>query len=309
MNLPTDKKNVKKVFLIDVSNLFFRAFYAVPAHFTDKNGDPSNAIYGVASVIFGLLEREKPDFLFAARDLREKTFRHEQIENYKAGRPKMPDELAAQLPKVFAFFSDAIGVPLLSKPSFEADDIIATVAEKFRGRPDFEVGILSADHDLFQLVGENVFVFLPQNGGKIFKMDAAAVREKMGVPPEKVADFKAIAGDASDKMCGVPGIGPVGARKILAEFGTLENALKNLEKIPGKNGKLLAEHRKNAILTKKMATLHRDLDLDFSENDGKIREMPPKLLDFLEKISSRNLITRAKKCFSTAKSTAQTSLF
>lgn len=311
MNLTEQEKSIKKIILIDVSNLFFRAFYAVPGHFTDRDGNPSNAIYGVASVIFGLLESEKPTHLFAARDLRGPTFRHEEIDGYKAGRPEMPQDLAVQLPRVFEFFENALGVPLLSQESFEADDLLATLAERFRGRPDCEVGILSADQDLFQVVGENVFVFCPQNGGKTRKMNPEAVIEKMGVPPHQVADYKALAGDSSDRLSGVPGIGPVGARKILGEWGTLENALENAEKITGKMGELLSEHREHAILTRRMATLHRDLPLqNFSEDSGKIDGMPPNLLNFLAHISSQNLMTRAKKVFAEKKITEdQESLF
>ncbi len=302
MNLTEQEKDFKKVFLIDVSNLFFRAFYAVPPHFTDREGNPSNAIYGVASVIFGILENEKPTHLFAARDLRGPTFRHEEIDGYKAGRPEMPENLVRQLPRVFEFFEKALGVPLLSKESFEADDVLATLAERFRGRPNCEVGILSADQDLFQVVGDNVFLHFPQNGARSRKMDALAVQEKMGIPPHQVSDYKSIAGDSSDRLSGVPGIGPVGARKILAEWGSLENALENAEKIEGKIGELLQTHREHALLTKRMASLHRDLPLEnFSEEAGRVQGMPPQLIDFLLNISSQNLITRAKKAFSEKK--------
>ena len=292
--------------MIDVSNLFFRTFYAVPRHFTDADGNPSNAIYGVVSVVFGLLENERPTHIFAARDLRGPTFRHQKIEGYKAGRPEMPEDLAVQLPRVFEFFSDALGVPLLAKEGFEADDVLATVAEHFRGREDCEVDILSADQDLFQVVGDNVFIFYPQNGGRAKKMGVSAVCEKMGVHPEQVADFKAIAGDPSDRLAGIPGIGPVGACRILSAFPSLEAALETPESLEGKIGALLSEHREHALLTKKMATLHRDLTLEnFSERAGEVHQMPPNLLSFLEKISTKNLITRAKRCFAEKNETGE----
>jgi DNA polymerase-1 len=294
---------MKKILLIDVSNLFFRAFYAVPSHFTMKNGLPSNAIYGVASVVFSLLDSLKPNMVFAARDLKGGTFRHDEIEGYKAGRPDMPEELSVQLPYVFELFTEALDLPMLSKETFEADDVIATVAERFRNAEDTEVYILSADQDLLQLVGDNVYVLYPQNGTKPpKKMDAEAVVEKMGIPPEKVADYKGIAGDSSDKLVGVPGIGPVGAKKILEQFGTLENAIEHADEIPGKNGTLLKEHAQNALLTKRLATLHRDLDIpEYCENKATVSpEMPKNLVPFLEEISSRNLITRAEKIFGAA---------
>jgi len=298
MTLPDNKKVSKKIILIDVSNLFFRAFYAVPPHFTDREGNQSNAVYGVASVIFSILEREQGTHLFAAKDLREKTHRHKALEVYKAGRPKMPDELAQQIPRVYSFFEDALGLPLLSSEGYEADDVIATVAEHFRGKEDTEVNIISADHDLFQLIGENIFVLLPQNGGKpALKMDAEKVQEKIGVSPLQVPDYKSLAGDASDKLAGVPGIGPKGACRLIDEYKTTENILQNREKVTGKTGALLEEYHEQALFMKEMAMLHRDLPFPFTEEEGKINGMPKNLIPFLENLSSRNLITRAKKVF------------
>ncbi len=291
---------MKKVLLIDVANLFFRAFYAVPSHFTMKDGTPSNAIYGVTSVVFSLLGNEKPDLVFAARDLKGPTFRHKEIEGYKAGRPEMPEELSMQLPTVFEFFTTALKIPLLSKETFEADDIIATVAEKFRHQQNTEVLILSADQDLLQLVEDDVFVLMPQNGGKPpKKMDSEAVIEKMGVPPNRVADYKAIAGDSSDRLAGVPGIGPVGAKKILSCFDTVENALEHIDEIKGKPGELMKQYAEQALLTKRMATLHRDLEIEgYAEENGQMcKTMPESLTEYLEKIGSQNLISRAKKIF------------
>lgn len=289
--------------LIDISNLFFRSFHAVPKHFTMKDGAPSNAVYGVVSTVFSLLESEKPTYLFAARDLRGPTFRHEEMEGYKAGRPDMPEDLSTQLPFIFSFFTEGMELPVLSKEGFEADDVIATVAEHFRNKAETEIVILSGDQDLFQIVGENVSLLYPQNGGKLpKKMDTEAVREKMGVYPHQVPDYKALAGDSSDRIVGVPGIGPVGAQKILAEYKTVENALEHAEEIGGKNGLLLQEHRESAVLSKKMTVLHRDLEiLDFQEEAGRISiTMPKSLPKFLENISSRRLITRAEKIFGQA---------
>lgn len=291
---------MKKVVLIDVSNLFFRSFHAVPKHFTMKDGTPSNAVYGVVSTVFSLLESEQATHFFAARDLRGPTFRHEEMEGYKAGRPEMPEDLATQLPFVFSFFTEGMELPLLSKEGFEADDILATIAEHFRNQAETEIVIFSGDQDLFQIVGENVTVLYPQNGGKLPKrMNAEAVYEKMGVSPEQVPDYKAIAGDTSDRIPGVPGIGPVGAQKILAEYTTVENALEHATEIGGKNGSLLQEHKESALLSKKMAVLHKDLDIvDFCEDIGKIpNSMPKNLPDFLENISSRRLLSRAEKIF------------
>lgn len=299
MNLQNDTKDVKKVLLIDVSNLFFRAFHSVPKHFTDQEGRPSNAIYGVVSMIFGLLEKEKPDYLFAAQDLKEKTLRHKKLDSYKEGRPKMPEELVSQLSRIFGFF-DVAEIPLLSHVGYEADDIIATIARHFEKKRDFSIGILSSDHDLLQLVSEQIHVLLPQNGGKPFKhMDATAVEEKLGVPPALVPDYKALAGDSSDKLVGIPGIGPKGAVEILKNCGSVEAALDDHAHLAERYQILLKKHRKDALFTKEMALLHDDLPIEgFDPDAGKVPEqMPKQLPDFLESISSRRLLSRAEKIF------------
>lgn len=295
-------KVMKKVLLIDVANLFFRAYHAIPKTFTMPDGTPSNAVYGVILTVLSLLEAEKFTHVFAARDLKGPTLRHESIDGYKAGRPEMPDELSVQLPHIFRLFQDAFAFPLLSKTGYEADDVIATVAEHFRAQPDAEVLILSGDQDLFQLVGDNVQVICPQNGGKLpVKMDAEAVCKRFGVPPTQVADFKAMAGDSSDRLVGVPGIGPMGAKAVLQQFATVEEAIAQAEKIAGRPGELLQKYADQALLTKRMATLHRDLKLeDFSEAAGKIPDTLPKaLVAFLNELGSRRLIARAEKVFGT----------
>lgn len=291
---------MKKILLIDISNLFFRAFYAIPSHFTMSDGSQSNSIYGVISTTFSFLESERPTHLYFARDLRGPTFRDTEIAGYKAGRPDMPTALASQLPHIFDFVEHALGIPLLSKAGYEADDIIATVTEIFKSEPDSEILILSGDQDLLQLVEKNVFILSPQNGGKPAKrINAAGVIEKFGIPPGQIADYKALAGDNSDSLTGVPGIGPKGALQILNQFGSVEEAIAGIAEITGKAGELLKQYAEHALLTKRMALLCRDLDIaGFSEAAGRVPEqMPKNLIPFLEKISSKRLISRAKNLF------------
>jgi DNA polymerase-1 len=293
---------MNKLVIVDVSNLFFRAFYAVPGHFTMQNGTPSNAVYGVISMIFSLIEAEKPTHIIAAQDLKGDTFRHEELDGYKAGRPKMPDELIEQLPYVFGFFEEAMQLPLLSKERYEADDIIACIAEQYRGKEGYEIDILSNDHDLLQLVGDNIFVLQPQNGGKPpKKIDSEAVIKKLGVTPKQVIDYKAIAGDSSDKLAGVPGIGPKGACSILDAYQTLENALEHVDQITGKAGKLLKEYREQALQTKRMVELQCDIELpEYKEENAKIpSSLEPELEEFLHQISSGRLMSWARRLFGT----------
>lgn len=294
---------MKKILLIDIANLFFRAYHAIPKHFHMPDGTPSNAIYGVILTVLSLMEAEKPTHIFVARDLKGPTLRHEAIDGYKAGRPEMPEDLVIQLPYIFSLFTDALAFPLLSKEGYEADDIIATVAEHFRNEQETEVLILSGDQDLFQLVGDNVKVLCPQNGGKLpAKMDNEAVCKRFGVPPEKVADYKALAGDSSDRLAGVPGIGPMGAKHILTMFDSVEQAIEHVDEISGKTGELLKKYADQAMLTKRMALLHRNLDIEnFSEDLGEIpRGVPKSFIGFLNELGSRRLISRAEKVFGAA---------
>lgn len=303
---------MKKIILVDISHLFFRAFFAVPAHFRMLSGLPSNAVYGVISTTFSLLETEKPTHLYFARDLKGPTLRHDKMDGYKAGRPDMPEDLVQQLPYIFGFVEEALGAPLLSKEGYEADDMIATVAEHFRNQADTEVLILSGDQDLLQLVGDNICVMQPQNGGKAPKcIRRDDVIEKLGVPPESVADYKALAGDSSDKLVGVPGIGPKGAVQILAEYKNIETAIAHVDEIKGKAGELLKQYQQQAIATKEMALLHRDLDLpDFDETSGQVPEtMPPRLTAFLEEINSKRLLGWSKRLFADEVAPEQMGMF
>ena len=258
-------------------------------------------------MVFNLIEKHQPTHLFAAQDLPGPTWRHQVYERYKADRPPMPNELRYQLPFVFDFFDKGLDIPLLSKESFEADDIICTLAEHYRQQSDTEVLILSADQDLFQLAGENVTILYPKNK-ETAEMGAAEVEEKLGVPPSMVADYKGIAGDNSDKLTGVPGIGPKGAVELLKHFGSLEACLERVDEVKGKKAELLREHGETARHIKKLATLHHDLELEgFCEQRSHIMQkgLPSELLSFLEGISSRRLQQRAEKIFGTSRKMQQ----
>jgi len=304
---------MKKILLLDLPNIFYRAFFAVPQHFSDRDGKPTNAIFGTISILFSFLESEKPDQIFVARDCREKTFRHQENENYKQNREKTPDKLLEQLPRIFDFFENFLKIPILKQPGFEADDILGTIAEKFRGKNETEILVASADHDLFQLIGDNIFCLVPArpNNKKFGKQQ---VEEKIGVSPKLIPDFKSLAGDNSDNLSGVPGIGPQFARKILHNFDNLENALGKLERnphpeIPEKIRQKLINNQELATQTKKLATILRDVPIaNFSEK--KITEiLLSDVLDFLQTINFHSLSSRAKKIFSGPENQEQTTLF
>jgi DNA polymerase-1 len=289
----------KKILLLDVSHLFFRAFFAIPKTLADREGNPINAVFGVSSMILSLMESEKPDYIFGAKDEKGPTQRHELIEDYKGHRPEMPLELVSQLPKIFEIF-EAFGIPCFSEQAFEADDFLASIAERYRGDERYEVEIVSGDHDIFQLVGDNVYVGLPQNGDKKpLHLDREGVFNKIGVYPEQVPDYKSMAGDSSDNLKGIEGIGPKTAAKLLQEYGTIEKILKNAESILGKVGERLQTNKDIALLTKKLATLHRDISVpNFYLDQGSVKNTSEQKLNaFFRSYSFHSLLNRMPKIF------------
>ena len=279
---------MKKIILIDVANLFYRAFFAVPKTL------PHNAVFGSASVLLSILEHCQPDFQLAFRDERGGTFRHEKCENYKAQRAAMPEDLAQQMPKIDELFA-SFAIPVFSKKGFEADDGIATAVRKFRSSEN-EILICSTDQDLFSLVQENVFILRPASR-KFEKIDAQKVFEKIGVGPAKVLDFKAIAGDASDNLPGIAGIGKKGAAKLLGEFGTLQNLQENLQKVEGRNGKLLRENFDLALQTRELIELQDNLEFsNFTLARSSVANFSPeKASQFMSEMNFKMLSRRLAK--------------
>ncbi len=289
----------EKIILFDVPHLFFRAFFAIPRNLTDGKGTPLNAVYGVSSIILSIIESDHPRYLFGARDEKAKTHRHEKVPDYKGHRPEMPDELVQQLPLIKDLF-DAFHIPVFSEEGYEADDFLATISEKYRGNPEYEIEIVTGDQDMFQLIGDNVHVSFPQLGGKkMAHFDRTAVFTKLEVYPEQIADYKAMVGDSSDNLKGIPGIGKKTAVKLLSEYGTLHRIIENAEKIPGAVGKKIREGVPIALLTKEMTTLHRDLSLDnFSLESGDVRSLPLENLEkFFRKYYFHSLVNRLQRIF------------
>lgn len=282
---------MKKILLIDAPNLFYRAFYAVPRTLIDKNGVSINAVFGTASTILSLIENEKPDYIFAFKDEREKTFRHEQDENYKAQRPDMPNDLVLQLSMINDLYS-SFSIPMISKIGYEADDCIATATDKFKNYKT-EILIISGDHDLFGLVDDNIYVLKAEKGGKLILMDFDKVKEKMGVYPKQIADLKSIAGDPSDNISGIVGIGFKGAVDMLNEYNTLENLIENADKITGRKGKLLQENKQIALDAKKMTELHYNVPIELNLEEGNVSNIDwNRVRDFFQEKGFRMLLSR-----------------
>ena len=235
------------VWVIDSHSLIHQVFHALP-EMTSPKGEPVGAVFGFTRDLLFLLEEKKPDYLFCAFDLPGKTFRHAMYDQYKIQRAEMPDDLVPQIPAIRRVIA-ALGIPALSCESFEADDVLATVA-----RLTDELGgqcfLVTGDKDCRQLITDRVSVF---NIRKNEVFDREMLRAEWGVSPEQVVDFQALVGDSVDNVPGVPLIGPKFARQLLEQFGTLEAVLDHADEVPG------AKRKENLLKFRDQALLSRDL--------------------------------------------------
>lgn len=252
----SSSKTQETILLVDGSNLAFRMFFALEmTNLRNSAGDPTWAVYGTLKAIFDVIEAANPTSMAAAFDLPEPSFRHEMFDDYKANRPdEMPDELQAQWGPIKECFK-YLHIPLLEEPGFEADDMIGIMTRKAEAAGQ-KVIVLSGDKDMFQLVTENVSIAVPQRGGGLKFYGPDEVHESMGVWPEQVTDYKGIAGDSSDNLPGIRGLGPKAATKLLGEYGNLEGVYENIEKVgPPKTKEKLVEQEDSARLSKHLATI------------------------------------------------------
>jgi len=247
-----------RVVLIDGSSYIYRAFFAI-GRLSNSKGFPTNAVYGFTNMLLKVLREEPSEYITIAFDAPGPTFRHEVFGEYKANRPTMPEDLRVQIPLIKEIVS-ALKVPALEKEGYEADDLIGTIAKRLEEK-NLEVVIVSGDKDLMQLISSQITMHDPMKD-KDFRI--ADVRERFGVPPEKVVEVMGLCGDSSDNIPGVPGIGPKTAAKLIDEFGTIENLLKRLERV--KNTKVrsnLNRYADQARLSRELAVLNTAVPLDW----------------------------------------------
>lgn len=262
---------MKRLLLIDTFNFLHRAYHALPSALTDKNGEPVNALYGVTSMLINVFDNLKPDYVVAALDSEKPVFRLEKFTQYKAQRKEMDPQLASQIPKVKEML-EAFLLKSVSVNGYEADDIIATLATKHASK-DLEVLIVSNDRDLWQLINKNVKALIPAKGNEDELIDKNEVEIRLGITPEQITDYKALRGDPSDNIPGVSGIGEKTAKKLLAEFGTVENIFINLAKVqPEKLRRKLEESYEIALTSKELATVIRDVPFTLSLDECKYKE-------------------------------------
>ena len=243
------------LYLIDGHNVLYRTFFGVP-RLTAPDGTPTNVVLGVARILLKILREERPDAIVAVFDSREPTPRHAIYPEYKANRLKTPEDLAAQIPVVDEMI-DALGVRRLSVAGAEADDIIGTLSRRAEER-GIDVVIVSSDKDMYQLVSPRVKV---RDGLKEHTVGEAQVEEVFGVPPGKVADLLALAGDPSDNVPGVPGIGEKTASELIREFGSLDAVLAHPERLKGARREKIEKGADAARLALRLVTIDRDIPI------------------------------------------------
>lgn len=282
---------MKNVLLVDGNAVLYRAYYAVrfePMY----GGTLVNAVYGFASTMHSCLEAFAPEYVYVAFDTKEKTFRHDLLESYKAQRVKAPDDFYAQIPLVDRFL-EAGGFPVLRCPGFEADDIIGTLAVQAANQGHQAI-IVSGDMDFTQIVNEHVRIArLGKNMGPEYLMGAKEVEEKYGVRPEQMADYKALCGDSSDNYKGVPGIGPKKAEELLKAYETIEGILEHMDDLPKSVRAKLEAADGDLPQNRTLARIHTDVPLPQNiDMDSLFRINEAGVTDFLGVIGFPSLVMK-----------------
>ena len=286
---------MKKFIIIDGSSLMYRAFFALPL-LTSSEGIYTNAIMGFSNMLGKILTDYKPDYIAVAFDKSRKTFRTDMYWEYKGQRAKTPDELKSQIPLLKEFLA-ALGIAFIEIDNYEADDIIGTLARKSADE-DCEALIVTGDKDALQLIAPQIKVMLTKRGIMDMQVfDEEAFKEKYaGLEPHKLIDIKALMGDSSDNIPGVPGIGEKTALKLLTQFGDLENLLANIENVSGKKLKEKLEQNQDlARLSYKLATICCDVAVDFVPEKYKPALDIMKLQSFCDKYELKTVFSRMKK--------------
>jgi DNA polymerase I len=282
---------MKKVVIVDTFNFLHRAFHAIPKSFRAPDNTPTNAVYGVTSMIISLIKETQPDCLIAALDSQKPTFRSEEFSNYKAQRKEMDAELKIQIPMVFKAI-DLIGVYKLNCEGYEADDVIGTLVEKLKS--DAEIYIVSNDKDMWQLLDKNVFVLIPNTKGGFDKIDEEEANKRLEFDKKYLIDFKALRGDTSDNIPGVYGIGEVTAKKLIEKYQTVEGIYKHIEEVtPESLKKKLVENVEIAYMSKKLATIITDAPIRFKLDECLFKFYPtPELVDYFTNLNFKSILRR-----------------
>lgn len=258
---------MKKIVLVDGNNLLFRSYYATAYTgnvMRNKEGFPTNGVYGFVNMINKIISEEKPEYMMVAFDIG-KTFRHEKYERYKDGRRETPDDLKVQFPVAKKILT-AMGIKYLECAGYEADDIIGTISMWCEKDPEYEALIVSSDKDLLQLISDETVVKLLKTKDYVW-MDKKTFNDTYGFDPIHMIDLKALMGDSSDNIPGVKGIGEKGAIKLVSEYKTIDNIYENIDKIKGATQIKLIDGKEDAYYSKDLVTIYREVPLDITFDD------------------------------------------
>ncbi|BCB95618.1 hypothetical protein JZK55_05400 [Dissulfurispira thermophila] len=274
------------LYLIDGNSYFYRAFHAIRG-LTNSKGFPTNAIYGFTTMILKIIREKKPDAIAIAFDSPVPTKRHKIYEEYKAQRPETPDDLIIQIPYIKKII-EAFNISSFEMPGHEADDIICTIAKKAASQ-NINVFILSGDKDMMQIVGNGIKIYDPM---KDLIIDEDYVKERFGVPPKRLPEIMAITGDAIDNIPGVKGIGEKTARELLSKTDSLDELLDHPEKIENERiRKMIIDNIENIKISKTLATIDTDIEVDINLQDMIIKEPDwPSLLHMFTEFEFKSLI-------------------
>src|SRR5688572_3270749 len=258
--------------LLDGYGLVYRGYFALPPLTTSK-GELVNGVFGFASIVLRGLQDLQPDYLAVSFDLPGPTFRHEQYADYKATRTKMPDDLRDQFPKVREVVK-ALRIPVYEMPGYEADDVIGTITRQLDSREDLETTIVTVDLDMLQLVTPRVRLMTTRSGVENTIMyDVARIDERFGLRPDQMVDYKALKGDPSDNIPGVPGVGEKTAAKLIREFGDLEGLFKRIDEVtPEKLREKIREHHDQIEMGRDLSRIVCDLPIELDLESARLRD-------------------------------------
>lgn len=285
---------MSKIVLIDGHSILNRAFYGVPV-LTNSAGLHTNAVYGFLNILFKILDEENPDYLTVAFDVKAPTFRHKMYKEYKGTRKPMPEELHEQVP-VLKEVLTAMGIQIVEKAGYEADDILGTIAKRSE-KDGMEVALVSGDRDLLQIASDHIKIRIPKTkGGKTEIEDYYAddVKKTYQVTPVQFIELKALMGDTADNIPGVPKVGEKTATELMATYGSIEEIYAHIEELSKKSiRESLANNRALADLSKQLATIDTDADIDFSFDKAKIGALfTPEAYDLFKKLAFKNMLSR-----------------
>lgn len=277
--------------LIDGNAIVHRAYYALPPMHTRDNL-PTNAIYGFFTMLHKATIDFNPTHVVVCFDTPKPTFRKELFKEYQAQRPKVSDDFKAQTPYIRQLLDEG-GIKRMEKPGFEADDVIGTLANRYK-KEDLKIFILTGDRDIMQLVDKNVYVVTPKVGiSTIVIYNDEEVVKKMGVKPTLIPDLKALTGDPSDNYSGVPGIGPKTAVKLLNHFGSVEKILTHIDEYPDERiKKLVSENKETLVLMHELATIKTDVDVPLELDECRFTGFNTEMISTLQNLELFGLMSR-----------------